>query len=747
MIEDIEMQELFKIESEEHLQLINEGLLHLEKFPEDEKALETVFREAHSLKGSSRMLGLVDIEMLAHRFEDILAQAKKGDITLTSKIIDTMYACLDVVRTLVTEALTGIPSGIDLQEVLSRLNVDDLPSETAPIPEESLIFEVLPSVVPESPSTPVPTTAPSMPGHPPMQACPDDFRIETIRVETKKLDMLMTLAGELTVANNRISQHQADLADLGDNWAQYCHDIAKLGRRNPSQAAEGAHLSARFEKLKSVSADDTARLSAVVGELRDAIRSIRLIPLATIFNLFPRMVRDLSRDSGKEIELLVQGAETVADKRIVEEMKDPLMHLVRNAIHHGLEPSKERVQLGKPQIGTVTLTALQSGSTVVIEVADDGRGLDIEKVRLAAKKMNIYREDELLAMSRERLQLLIFHSGLSTSTFVSDVSGRGVGLDAVRENVERLKGTVKVDSVPGKGSTFRINLPVTLATTQVLLVQVGSLKYALPVQNVLQSYRARRDEIFAMDGRSTLLFEGEPLAVAALADLLHYARTDLLDEHRAIPSEGTRGEHNSLSCVIIFSGDERLGLFVDELLNEEEIIQKPQSDLLLHVNSLSGATILGSGEVCLVLNPRELIQSLGNANAAARPATAMEPEKKKLILMAEDSLTTRTQMKRILEGAGYEVVTAVDGMDALAKISTRPFDALVSDITMPNMDGLALTAKIRQEKRYKDLPVILVTMLSSDEDKRKGLEAGANAYISKPAFDQKMLLDTLRRLL
>lgn len=335
------------------------------------------------------------------------------------------------------------------------------------------------------------------------------------------------------------------------------------------------------------------------------------------------------------------------------------------------------------------------------------------------------------------MQSLIFASGLSTSSFVTDVSGRGVGLDVVRNNVERLKGTVQLESVTGKGLTLRVQLPITLATARVLTVAVNGRSYALPVEYVHTSRMAKPNEIFTLEGRATLMLDGQAVSVAKLEDLL-----ELPNPQSSIPNPASQS-----AIVFLSVGDERFGLIADMLIDEQEVVLKPQSALLKRVRNVSGATILETGEVCMVLNPQDLLKSLRKQTAQAVAAPPPEAVAvKKVLLLAEDSIVTRTQEKRILENAGYEVVTAVDGLDAFNKLGTRAFDGVVSDIVMPNMTGLALAAKIRENKSYAELPIILVTTLASDEDKQRGLEAGANAYLTKPAFDQQVLLECLKRL-
>ena len=754
MIEDLEMRELFRIESGEHLQSLEDGLLRLEKEPGDAAILEELFREAHSLKGASKMLGLKAIEAIAHRFEDLLGGAKSGKSPLTPQAINAMYRCLDSIAKLAEEAFTGKASGIDVAELLSLLNRDkenakkkndkkkeeetesDGEVEGRP-PEES-------AAQPESAEPPHPGTPP-----PPPPARHEPFRIDTIRVETRKLDLLMTHAGELTVAKLRVARRCADMEELLDRWERIASALRGKEQHGHELELWAGEFSSRLDRVKRAVSDDSSRLESVAGAVEEAILEVRLLPLSTIFNTLPRMVRDLSLECSKSVRMVIEGGETSADKRVLEEMKAPLLHIVRNAVDHGIEPPEERERLGKPQIGTILLRAYRTAENVVVEVHDDGRGLDADAIRRAARKCGSRREEELAGMSPDQVRGLIFDSGLSTTPFISDLSGRGVGLDVVRTNVERLKGGVTVASTPGEGCTLRVTLPLTLATGRVLIVAARGVNYALPVEYVRKSYQLAGSTIFSIEGRNAVNFEGETVAVARLSDLLKFHRTDFLPQQEApAGSEERRGE-TRIPCLIISTGGGRLfGLLVDELLDEQEIVLKPQSRLLKHVPGISGATILGTGEVCMILNPPELARALRQEGAGlARAAAPAEHERKQVVLVAEDSLTTRTQMKRILEGNGYEVATAVDGLDALSKLGSRGFDALVSDISMPNMDGLTLTRKVRQNKKYGELPIVLVTMLSSDEDKRRGMEAGANAYITKPAFEQKLLLETLRRLI
>jgi two-component system, chemotaxis family, sensor kinase CheA len=495
--------------------------------------------------------------------------------------------------------------------------------------------------------------------------------------------------------------------------------------------------------LRNVAYEDSARLDSVVATLEEGIRNIRLLPLATIFQLFPRMIRDLARDQVKEVQLIIEGGETTADKRILEEMKDPLMHMIRNAVDHGLETPDERQRCGKPRLGTIRLRAHLTPSNLMIEVADDGRGLDLEGIKRTALKRRLRREEELAAMTPEQIQSLIFAPGFSTSPLVTDVSGRGVGLDVVCANVERLKGNIQVESSWGHGCTLRICLPRALAATRVLIVMADRRPYALPIEYVHTMRLVSPQEIFPIEGMDTLVVDGKPISLAHLSTLLE------ISSHIAAVRESKPPDPDKpRSCIILTVGDDQIGLFVDTLVDEQEVVVKPHSAILKRVRNVSGVTILGTGEVCMVLNPLDLLQVVRKRPARMiREPSRPKPQRQHAILLVEDSITTRTQEKRILESAGYEVVAAVNGVDALQKLSSRAFDAVVSDVEMPHMDGLTLTERIRREPKYNELPIVLVTSLATEEDKRRGVEVGANAYIAKPTFNQELLLDTLRRLI
>lgn len=741
MIEDLELRRLFRIESAEHLARLDDGLLRLEKNCTDQALLEDVFREAHSLKGAARMLDLSKIETAAHGLESLLNAARKRETPLKPDETERVADVLGNLHKLVREALTDIPIGADDAE---RIDAAEPARDEGKNSEDST-----------SPPAQAAEEHQDLPASVETGIAPQAFRIETVRVETRKLDDLLTLAGELGVIQGRW-QHRLSLMDeMQEYWTMLersrkkfrfllrkSENIEKTGEtlrrmlRADSESLAG--LGNRIRQARDAFYEDGARLETTANSLAERVHAARLLPLSTVFSLFPRMVRDLAREQGKRVELTIEGAELNVDKRVLEEMKDPLMHLLRNAIDHGIEPPAERERLGKPRDGALRLRAVRENNKVLLEVGDDGRGLNIEAIRQAALRHGLGDEEALAAMTDEQLRQLVFLPGFTTSAYVTDLSGRGVGLDVVRVNVERLKGDIRMESAPHRGTVMQLRLPLSLATTRLLLVRAGQHRYGLPIECVHTLLRVRGEDLFSLEGRPALKLEEQAIIAPRLADLLGLADAD---SRPAIMDE------NNI-CIVIRIGGERLGLRVDELVDEEEVLTKPLGAPLQRVRNVSGLTILASGEICAVLNPGDLLRSAHKlaASPARNRFERRGPPVKPRILLVEDSVLVRVMEKRILETAGYEVAAAVDGVDALNALGNRTFAAVVSDIMMPNMDGLALTARIRQEPRYHDLPVILVTSLASDEDKRRGLEVGANAYLPKPSFDQRVLLDTLQRL-
>ncbi len=730
-IEDEALRDIYKITSEERLQKLEAGLLHLEKHPNDETTLVELLREAHSLKGDSRSAELETVETLTHAIEEILLNIKRQQINLKPEVSDCLYQGLDAIGLLVKEAVTGQQIEVDITGVLEQLMaVVAAPTrpESLPVPAETSSVKIEAIATPDS------------------HTLSEPHRIDTIRVPTRELDALMTQAEELTVTKIHIAHATAEIEELANLWEKWNAFYRKQRRRSPSLAANPyqEQLEKAINVLTLLAQENSTKLDHIAGELRDKIRTLRLLPLSTLFQLFTRVVRDLARQQAKEVKLIIEGGETTADKHILEEIKDSLMHMIRNAIDHGIETPTEREKLGKPAVATIWLKGYQRANNVIIEIADDGRGLDIEKIKQTATKRKLYRPEELETMTPSQIYSLIFAPGFSTRTFITEISGRGIGLDVVRTNVERLKGTIQIESTPGQGCTFRLQLSTSLATLNVLLLKVQGIIHALPMEYVPASLLISQDEISTIEGRECIIWEGQTIPVANLADLLQLSNSPV-----SIPKPNL--EQQTLaqrSCILVKVGEEQAGFFIDRLLDNQEIVIKPQSQLLKRVRNVSGATILPTGEVCMILNPPDLLKSL---QKRAPSPVSTKPKKiiprKPVILLVEDSIYVRTQEQRLLEKAGYEVVTAVDGLDGYHQLKSRSFDAVISDVEMPRLDGFSLTSKIRKNSRYNTLPIILVTTLDSDKDKQRGADAGANAFVLKGKFNQGLLLETLERLI
>lgn len=773
-IEDDELRGLYKAASAEHIETIEAGLLHLEKNPADQQQLQALLRATHSLKGDSRMLGVGDAETVTHQMEDLLSEVEQGDRVLSSGLCDRLYFGLDAVRKIAHTAVTGEQTDVSVFHVMAQLMAGDdadIPSgpaatldiiqgdETVEIDPAATLIQVAEETEPDLAAelNQLLKQSPSDQGQskPAETSTTSPYQVDTVRVEAAKLDQLMTQASELAVTKLRIAQRLGEveqLATLREQWTTdlQAQQLSLTPLKQQLSAADAmlvdqvlqvhqqrlSALSFQIENLKAQVGEDSTRLDITANQLEVGIRNLRMLPVAGLFQLFPRMVRDLAKQQHKQIELVLEGTDTLADKNILEQMQAPLTHLVRNAIDHGIETTAERMAMGKPETATLRLRAYQLGSSIAIELTDDGRGLELTKIQETAIRRGLHTEAELARMTTSQVQSLIFAPGFSTRTQVTEISGRGVGLDVVRANVERLQGTIQVRSIPSQGCTFQLTLSSSLTTTAVLIVEVNQHPYAIPLEYVDKMISVTPDQIFSLEGHPTITDQDQPLSVLWLSDVLE------------LPAEQDRHEteRTNIPCVILQIGSERLGLFIDQLVDQQDIVLKPQSKLLKRIRNITGATILGNGEICMVLNPQDFLQATQGMDDLTLSEHLHEAVTSK-VLLVEDSIPIRTQMKRILQGAGYDVTAAVDGQEGLEKLQADRFDAVVSDVEMPNLTGLEMTAQIRQRQEYQQLPIVLVTTLAKEEDKRRGQEAGANAYLTKGDFDQTLLIETLRRLI
>jgi two-component system chemotaxis sensor kinase CheA len=450
-------------------------------------------------------------------------------------------------------------------------------------------------------------------------------------------------------------------------------------------------ITAQVNNLSRAFASDALHLSRVTDELGESVMKVRMLPVSTVLDMFPRMIRDIGREKGKEIEFVVKGGETELDRKVLEEIKDPLVHILRNAVDHGLEMPDDRERAGKPRTGTITVRAFQKGNSIVIQVEDDGGGIDVDKVTKKALREGLITSSELETMSEDEAMRLIFASGLSTSSIITDISGRGVGMDVVRKNIEKLHGHVEIESELGKGTELTLMLPLTLATTQELLVSINEMIFGIPISSVERIRRIQAEDIRHVEGKEAILIDNEPVSLVQLRDVLELEKS----------AESNGRLDTKLPVVIIGTGKWRIAFLVDTVVGQQESVVKSLGKQLSRVRNVAGATILGTGKVIMTLNPTDLLKSARGVNGShtfykRQKVADNVVEEQKRILVVDDSLTTRNLEKTILETAGYDVRVASDGREAMQKLAMdADIDLIVSDVLMPNMDGFELTSAVR----------------------------------------------------
>jgi two-component system chemotaxis sensor kinase CheA len=737
-----ELRATFKIEAAEHLQAITTGLLALEKTPApgaQRDLIATVFRAAHSLKGAARTVDFTEIESLCQSLEDLFASWKRQESVPSPVAFDVAHHALD--------AITGALSA---------------PAAKA--------LEVQPSRHAEAIRSPLPAHAVSPSANATMPAPVEEQKIfsskDTVRITVAKLDARLVEAEEMLTAKLITGQRVEDLRELArlfeawrNEWAVVEPDAHTL-RQTMDRPAPGhppsrgqARLLEFFDHnldhLKSLESSvaaltrtaeqDRVVIGKLVDDLLEDSKKLLLLPFATLAASFPKLVRDLCRDLGKDAELVMRGEEIELDKRILEEIKDPLIHLLRNCVDHGIETPELRVRLGKPARGTITLTVSRVNvSKVEIILSDDGAGINIGKIKESAIKHGLLSTDNALSLEDASALALIFQAEVSASPMITRLSGRGLGLAIVHEKAVKLGGTVSVESQTGHGASFRLLLPSLLATFRGVLIEAGGRVFVVPTALVERVARVRASDIQTVEGRETITLSGRAVALVRLTHVL------------ALPCADLNGDPSAATPILVLGlGDQRVAFAVGAVLDEQEVLIKPLCKPLSRVRNIASATVLGSGRVAPILNVADLLKSARKSGgAAARVAAVAKPTETgaKSLLVVEDSITSRMLLKGILESAGYKVKTAVDGLEAFTILRAEKFDLVVSDVEMPRLNGFDLTARIRADKKLSELPIVLVTALENREDRERGIDVGANAYLIKSSFDQSNLLDAVRRL-
>ncbi|MGL2893184.1 chemotaxis histidine kinase/response regulator CheAY2 [Helicobacter pylori] len=781
-----EIMEDFLIEAFEMNEQLDQDLVELEHNPEDLDLLNRIFRVAHTIKGSSSFLNLNILTHLTHNMEDVLNRARKGEIKITPDIMDVVLRSIDLMKTLlVTIRDTGSDTNNgkenEIEEVVKKLqaitsqnlegaketsgtkeapekeakkeNKEENQTETKAPTAENLTSdnpladepdldyanmsaeeveaeierllnkrqeadkerraqkkqedqakpkqEVTPTKETpktETPKVPKAETKTKAKADTEENKAPSIGVEQTVRVDVRRLDHLMNLIGELVLGKNRLIRIYSDMEER--------YDGEKF-----------------LEELNQV----VSSISAVTTDLQLAVMKTRMQPVGKVFNKFPRMVRDLSRELGKSIELIIEGEETELDKSIVEEIGDPLIHIIRNSCDHGIEPLEERRRLNKPETGKVQLSAYNEGNHIVIKISDDGKGLDPVMLKEKAIEKGVISERDAESMSDREAFNLIFKPGFSTAKVVSNVSGRGVGMDVVKTNIEKLNGIIEIDSEVGVGTTQKLKIPLTLAIIQALLVGVQEEYYAIPLSSVLETVRISQDEIYTVDGKSVLRLRDEVLSLVRLSDIF---KVDAILE-----------SNSDVYVVIIGLADQKIGVIVDYLIGQEEVVIKSLGYYLKNTRGIAGATVRGDGKITLIVDVGAMMEMAKSIkvnittlmNESENTKSKNSPSDY-VVLAIDDSSTDRAIIRKCLKPLGITLLEATNGLEGLEMLKNgdKIPDAILVDIEMPKMDGYTFASEVRKYNKFKNLPLIAVTSRVTKTDRMRGVESGMTEYITKP---------------
>ncbi|MBI5500417.1 MAG: response regulator [Deltaproteobacteria bacterium] len=760
----------FHQDSLERLQHLDTLLVSLEKDPADAGVAREVARELHTLKGSARMIGVEAMGELAHRLEDVLGALGSGEVP-ASRIFGPFFEGMDLLRASLDAFMNRCEPRPDWKDACRRLvelaGVGPPPAKPPPPASNVQTPPAAPAQPPPPPSAPPAPTPARPPG--PGPAAPETTRRipiagggharpGTIRADIAKLDTIMNLVGEAAISHIRSESGLQRCAA----FVRQCEAAGKLAAGLREQIADRSDLPAELAERWAAKSGELAamlktlraglrefRIGLSTGSLQDKllldalqheVARIRMFPASTVFARVPRAVRDLAAQHGKLVDIEIHGDETRLDHKVLEVIEAPLVHLLRNAVDHGIEPPAERRRLGKPERGTIRMSAGQEGGRIRIAVRDDGRGLHPARIKQAAVAKGVLTPAQAEGLSDREALYLIFIEGFSTSDRVTDVSGRGIGMDAVKRAVEECKGEIELDSVPGNGTSVEIVLPLTLAVTQVLTVQVAGQTYCIPTLSIEMVRIIQPGEIQLVADRPIVKVDRRSVPLVKLGAVLGVVDPAIEPHGKGLPA------------VFLGHARQRVAFVVDRLVAEQQIVIKTFGRILRSIPNVAGATILGTGEVVVMLHAPDLVrhglQLSGKVVPLAvpgKPAAAPEPPRK--ILVVDDAFSTREIVKDILAAAGWSVDTAVNGRDALEKSRAGSYGLFFVDVQMPEMDGFELTTALRASERHARTPIVIVTSLSSPEDRRRGLELGADAYLLKSEFSQDVLLATAGRFL
>jgi two-component system chemotaxis sensor kinase CheA len=731
----------FVVELEGHVKAFEEGLLALERDPAPPERAEIfagLLRTAHTLKGAARSVKVELLEAASHRLEEIFSAARSGRLPVNRAFFDHVLPIVDAFG----EAGRRLAAG---EKVVDGPLLD----LTRPEPRISLGAE---GKLASQPAGASPSVLPAPRWTP-------GGRSETARVAGQKLDAMLRQSGELLVVRHRAEARAEEVANLQDvltEWRRewrgleqrvtlllkesaaakpdgHADPAAALRRRNQTELSVNRcrdglwRLDRGFQRFVAGLGSDTRAIEQTAGPLDAAIRRTRMFPFAEACEGMERAARDLCAGSDKAVDIAIEGGDIELDRTVLESIRDPLLHLVRNAVDHGIEPKPKRRLRGKPETGRVKIAAALRGSRMEIKVIDDGKGLDLTAIAEQLRKSG-----QPVPEDRRDLMRSIFLPGLSTAAAVTQVSGRGVGLDVVKTQLAAIRGTAEVDFTPKGGTVFTLDVPLTLSSVRAVMVGVGDETYAVDTASIARVMRIGPEEISSVGERDVIFVADRPLPVVALAKLL---------------GQPARASGERMAALVLQAGEQQVAVLVDLLLGEREIVVRALGPRLRRIPNVGGGTILSDGRIALILNAAELVERAQATPSGPRPTAAAAEAARHRLLVVDDSATIRALEKSILEAAGYEVAVAADGQEAWQLLLESGADLVVTDVEMPRMDGFTLTETIRASRRFRDLPVVLVTAMESEADKARGLAVGANAYRLKSAFDQTELLATIERIL
>jgi len=747
---DASLLELFSLEADAQTQVLSAGLLALERNPTQADQLEACMRAAHSLKGAARIVGVDAGVSVAHVMEDCLVSAQESRLYLQPEHIDALLQGTDLLMRIATPGNDVGPADIEAYVALMERLLD--PSHPSPGVAPPTVPEPAPEPVLEE-LPPEPEPAPPVTSDPPRQGKRmTEGGGRVLRVTAERLNSLLDLSSKSLVETQRIKPYLVSLQRLKRIQSQSVRALdtldGQLKTQHLSLEAQEALADARrlLGEAQALLAEKTAELDEFgwqAGQraqvLYDTALACRMRPFADVLAGQVRMVRDLGRSLGKQVRLEIEGEKTQVDRDVLEKLEAPLTHLLRNAVDHGIEMPEQRVLAGKPAEGLIRLRASHQAGLLVLELSDDGNGVDLERLRGTIVERKLSPLETALRLSEEELLTFLFLPGFSLRDKVTEVSGRGVGLDAVQHMVRQLRGAVVLEQAAGQGSRFHLEVPLTLSVVRSLVVEVGEEAYAFPLAHIERMCDLAPEDIVQLEGRQHFWHEGRHVGLVAASQLLQRPAGQS-------PSE-------TLKVVVIRERDAVYGIAVERFIGERTLVVLPLDDRLGKVQDISAGALLDDGSVVLIVDVEDMLRSVdkllntGRLERIARRSQQTAEAPRKRVLVVDDSLTVRELQRKLLLNRGYEVAVAVDGMDGWNALRSEDFDLLITDIDMPRMDGIELVTLLRRDSRLQSLPVMVVSYKDREEDRRRGLDAGADYYLAKASFHDDALLDAVMELI